>query len=213
MTGQDAKRSKKKTNASQFGIKSHQFVKKEARFPFLMSVALTMKTLAKQSIFRRVTDIPCVLRRLSLPSWKTTCMNTYRASNLAPCGCYYQWTKVAAARSWCSTFSTHQRGTQSKQVDCWHSSVVVQIPTATSTVCLGQWLLSCIEQQRLLQHWNYYLQSKNLLYLPSVFDTVWHQRQWSLWQSLIKTTRSPAVVSDKCRLCETTFAQPNHQMP
>ena len=40
---------------------SHQFVQKEARFPFLTSVALTMKTLAKQSIFCRVTDILCVL--------------------------------------------------------------------------------------------------------------------------------------------------------
>ena len=30
---------------------SHQFVQKEARFPFPTSVALTMKILAKQSIF------------------------------------------------------------------------------------------------------------------------------------------------------------------
>ena len=42
---------------------------KDARFPFLTSVALTMKTLAKQSIFCRVTDIPCVLQKTvsSLP--------------------------------------------------------------------------------------------------------------------------------------------------
>ena len=48
---------------------SHQFVQKEAGFPFLMSAALTMKTLAKQSIFCRVTDIPCVLQKAlsSLP--------------------------------------------------------------------------------------------------------------------------------------------------
>ena len=36
---------------------------KDARFPFLTSVALTMKTLAKQSIFCRVTYIPCVLQK------------------------------------------------------------------------------------------------------------------------------------------------------
>ena len=42
---------------------------KVARFPFLTSVALTMKTLAKQSIFCRVTDIPCVPQKTvsSLP--------------------------------------------------------------------------------------------------------------------------------------------------
>ena len=67
MTGQDAKRSKKKKKEKKQCISvwhkifrlSHQFVQKEAQFPFLTSVALTMRTLAKQSIFCRVTDIPC----------------------------------------------------------------------------------------------------------------------------------------------------------
>ena len=72
MTGQDAKRSKKIQCISvwhkTFRL-SHQFVQKEVGFPFVMSAALTIKTLAKQSIFCRVTDIPCVLQKTvsSLP--------------------------------------------------------------------------------------------------------------------------------------------------
>ena len=206
----------KKFNVSQFGIKPFgsriNLSKKRRDFLFLRVQLLQWKHCPNNPSFAGSQIFHVCGRKPYLHFRKTTCMNTCRAANLALCGCYYQWTKVAAARSWYSTFWTHQRGIQSKQVECWHSSVVVQIPTATSTVCLGQWLVSCTEQQRLLQRWNYHLQSKNLLSLPSVFNTVRHQRQWSIWHSLIKTTRSPAVMSDKCQLSETPFAQPNHKV-
>ena len=172
----------KKFNVSQFGIKPFgsriNLSKKEAGFPFLTSAALTMKTLAKQSIFAgsQIFHVCTCLH-----SRKITCMNTCRAANLAPCGCYYQRTMVAAARSWCSTFSTHQRGTQSKPVDCWHSSVVVQIPVLTT--CLGQWSLSCKEQQRLLQHWISFSKAKPYYICPAHSTLPSIKRRWTIWKS------------------------------
>ena len=169
------KTKQKKTNVSHFGIKpfgSHINLSKKARFPFLTSVALTMITPAKESIFFQghkysmCAAEDCIFSPGKQYVWAPVELTTQLPMVAIISG--PRWLQHEAD----APCSQHIKETQSKHVDCWHSSVAVQIPTETSTACLGQWLLSCTEQQRLLQHWNYHLQSKILLYLPSVFNTV-----------------------------------------
>ena len=172
-----------------------------------------MKTLAKQSIFCTVTDIPCVLQKTV-----SSLLENNMYEHLSSCQPGSLRLLLSVDKGGCSTkLMLHILNTSKRHsiqtgrllaffcggadtysnINSVFGSVIAQLYRTAETITA---LKSLSPKQK-------------LTYLPSIFNAVRHQRQWSIWQSLIKTTRSPAVVSDKGRLCETTFAQPNHQVP
>ena len=174
-----------------------------------------MKTLAKQSIFCRVTDIPCVLQK----TVSSLLENMHKHLSGSQPGSLRLLLSVD--KGGCSTklmlhiLNTSKRHSiQTGRLLAFfcggadtYSNINSVFGSVIAQLCRTAETITALKLPP----------SKQKLTLPaqctqpcSAPKTMKHLAKLP---TFIKTTRSPAAVSDKCRLCETTFAQPNNQVP